>query len=167
MAAPSIAIASFTAGDWVAVERIYAAGIASGVATFETAPPTWEAWDSGHLATPRLVARCEGDVVGWAALSPVSPRAAYRGVAEVSVYVAPSCRGRGVGLLLLRELEVGAIAAGLWTLQATIFAANTASLRLHQRAGFRTVGHRERIAARLGVWHDTVLMERRLAAVSD
>ena len=151
--------------DWPEVERIYAQGIATGDATFETTTPTWEVWDAGHLAAPRLVAEEGGRVVGWAALSPVSRRAAYAGVAEVSVYVADEHRGRGLGLALLRALVAGSEAYGLWTLQATIMAENDASVRLHERAGFRLVGRRERIGRLHGRWRDTILMERRSPAV--
>ncbi len=151
--------------DWPEIERIYAQGIATGDATFETTTPTWEVWDAGHLAAPRLVAEEGGRAVGWAALSPVSRRAAYAGVAEVSVYVADEHRGRGAGLTLLRALVAGSEAHGLWTLQATIMAENDASVRLHVRAGFRLVGRRERIGRLHGRWRDTILMERRSPAV--
>lgn len=151
--------------DWPAVEQIYAAGIATGHATFETATPAWAEWDAAHLATPRLVADEGGVAVGWAALSPASRRAVYRGVAEVSVYVAPEAWGRGVGRLLLDALVQASEEAGLWTLQASVFAGNHASLKLHEQAGFRRVGVRERIAQRDGRWHDTVILERRSAVV--
>ncbi|HEX5817307.1 MAG TPA: GNAT family N-acetyltransferase [Gemmatimonadales bacterium] len=147
--------------DWPAVERIYAEGIATRMATFETATPSWEEWDAAHLVAPRLVALLDGGMAGWAALSPVSRRAVYRGVAEVSVYVADSARRRGVGRALLEALIERADAAGLWTLQATIFAENGPSIRLHEEAGFRLVGRRERIAQLDGRWRDTVLYERR------
>ena len=155
------ALRELAPGDWPAVERIYVEGIASRLATFETESPSWSAWDAGHLATPRLVAELDGEVVGWAALSPVSRRAAYRGVAEVSLYVAGSARGRGVGRLLLDALVDRSHDTGLWTLQATIFAENVPSIRLHERAGFRLVGRRERIGQLDGRWHDTVVYERR------
>lgn len=147
--------------DWAEVERIYAEGIATRMATFETATPPWHDWDAAHLPAPRLVALLDGDIAGWAALSPVSKRAAYRGVAEVSVYVANSARRRGVGRALLESLVARADAAGLWTLQATIFAENGPSIRLHEAAGFRLVGRRERIARLDGRWRDTVVYERR------
>lgn len=154
-----------TASDARRVLAIYARGIETGDATFQTEAPSWEAWDAGHLAAPRLVA-AEGEVVlGWAALSPVSSRPAYAGVGEVSVYVAPEARGRGVGGLLLRALVEAAEEAGLWTLQAGIFPENEASVRLHRAAGFRLVGRRERLGQRDGRWRDVLLLERRSPVV--
>lgn len=147
--------------DWAAVCTIYAEGIATGDATFETAPPAWEQWDAAHLPAHRIVAVIGGQVVGWAALSPVSDRCAYEGVAEDSVYVAPSARGHGVGTALLEALLVSADAGGLWTVQAGIFPENQASVRLHQRCGFRVVGRRERLGRLHGVWRDVLLLERR------
>jgi phosphinothricin acetyltransferase len=147
--------------DWPAVRAIYVEGIATGHATFEQDAPDWEKWDAGKLPVCRLVARMDGDVVGWAALSAVSGRPVYRGVAEVSVYVASRARGRGVGKVLLARLVADSEAAGLWTLQAGIFPENTASIRLHQSAGFRIVGTREKLGEMNGVWRDVVLMERR------
>ncbi len=152
-----------TAADWPAVATIYAEGIATGFATFETQPPTWDLFDVTRLAPGRLVARHDNAIVGWAALSPTSTRAAYRGVAEVAVYVAATARGAGVGRALLDALIAAADAAGVWTLQATILADNASSLALHARAGFRVVGTRQHIARLHGVWRDTVLMERRSA----
>ena len=149
--------------DWPAVRAIYEQGIATRQATFETAAPAWEAWDAGHFAEPRLVAEQAGEPVGWAALSPVSRRPCYAGVAEESVYVAEQARGRGVGRALLERICTDAEAAGIWTIQTSIFPENVASLELHRRCGFRVVGTRERIAQLDGVWRDTVLMERRLA----
>ena len=151
--------------DWPAVRRIYAEGIATGRATFDTEIPDWEGWDAGHLAAPRLVAREDGAVVGWAALGPVSSRPCYRGVAEVSIYVAGSAQGRGAGRLLLEALVTGSEEAGIWTLHSSIHADNSASVRLHQRAGFRVVGRRERIARRADGWADTIIMERRSSVV--
>ena len=144
---------------------IYAAGVTTRNATFETVVPSWEEWDVRHLARPRLVAVEAGAVAGWAALSPVSVRACYAGVAEDSVYVAPGHQGRAVGRALLEELVARSEAAGLWTLQTSIFPENRASLALHLRCGFRVVGVRERIAQLDGVWRDTVLLERRAGAV--
>jgi phosphinothricin acetyltransferase len=160
--APDLRLRDLVPGDWPDVERIYAEGIATRLATFETATPSWQEWDAGHLAAPRLVAMLGTAMAGWAALSPVSRRAVYRGVAEVSVYVADSARRRGVGRALLGALLERSGAAGLWTLQATIFAENLPSIRLHEEAGFRLVGRRERIAQLDGRWRDTVLYERRV-----
>ena len=152
-------LGDMTADDWPAVARIYEEGLDEG--TFEDDVPSWEDWDAGHLAAPRLVAREEGAVVGWAALAPVSRRACYRGVVENSVYVARAARGRGAGRALLEELVHRAEAAGIWTIQAGILAGNDASVALHAGCGFRVVGTRERIARKHGVWRDVVLMERR------
>ena len=146
---------------WDAVARIYAEGIATGNSTFETDVPVWEAWDSKHLAEHRLVALSDGQVVGWAALSSVSERCVYAGVTEGSVYVAAAARGRGVGRALLEELIRGSEAAGIWTIQAGIFPENEASVRLHERVGFRVVGLRKRLGQREGVWRDVLFLERR------
>ena len=154
-----------TRDDWPAVEAIYAAGIATGDATFETAPPSWEEFDRGRMRDHRLVAVEDGNVVGWAALAPTSTRECYSGVVEHSVYVAESARGRGVGQALMEALVAGADAAGLWTIQTSIFPENSASVALHERVGFRIVGRRERIAKLEGAWRDTVLLERRSPAV--
>lgn len=157
--------------DWDAVERIYGEGIDDGSATFEASPPTWEAFDAGRLAVGRLVAVDDaGAVTGWAAAAPVSQRPAYRGVVEHSVYVARSARGAGIGRDLLATLIAETEAAGLWMIQASIFPENTASLRLHEAQGFRTVGYRERIARSTrgpfaGQWRNTVLIERRSGVV--
>jgi phosphinothricin acetyltransferase len=161
MSAGHVTVAPLLPEHWPAVEAIYADGIATGDATFETATPSWQAWDEGHLPCCRLVAVLEGRVLGWAALSPVSRREVYRGVAEVSVYVAGGHRGRGVGSLLMRSLVDASEAAGLWTLQASVFPENRATLRLHEAFGFRVLGRRERIARQHGRWRDTVLLERR------
>ncbi|HJR34638.1 MAG TPA: GNAT family N-acetyltransferase [Gemmatimonadales bacterium] len=158
-------IESMHPADWRAVRRIYAEGQATGRATFDTDIPEWDAWDAGHLGAPRLVAREEGEVVGWAALGPVSSRACYRGVAEVSIYVAGAAQGRGAGRMLLEALVSGSEAAGIWTLYSSIHADNSVSVRLHQRAGFRVVGRRERIARRADGWADTIIMERRSSVV--
>jgi phosphinothricin acetyltransferase len=151
--------------DWPAVATIYAEGIASRDATFETSVPTWEAWDASHLAAQRLVAVEGGRVVGWAALGRVSDRCCYAGVVEDSVYVTAEARGRGVGRALLERLVADAEAAGLWTIQAGIFPQNAASVALHQRCGFRVVGVRERIGALEGRWRDVLLLERRSGVV--
>lgn len=152
-------------GDWESVREIYAAGIATGVATFETevgsAADLDARWTTGH----RWVAVDTSDrVIGWAALTPASTRHCYRGVAETSVYVAPDAAGRGVGRALVRHQVEAAFAAGFWTLQSSIFAVNHASRALHRSVGFREVGVRERIARRDGLWHDTVLIELRSTA---
>jgi len=145
--------------DWPACARIYEEGL--DVGTFEDEVPAWEAWDAGHLAEPRLVARENGAILGWAALAPYSARACYRGVVENSLYVGWAARGRGVGRALLAELVRRADDAGLWTIQAGIFAGNDASIALHAACGFRVVGTRERIARKRGEWRDVVEMERR------
>ena len=152
--------------DWPEVRRIYQEGIATGDATFETEPPSWEAFDGGRLPEPRLVAEVgDGMVVGWAVLSPVSSRCVYGGVAEVSVYVAEEVRGRGVGTALLGELVRRSEDSGLWTLQAGIFPENRATVALHRKHGFREVGRRERIGKMGGRWRDTLLLERRSEVV--
>jgi L-amino acid N-acyltransferase YncA len=151
--------------DWPAVAAIYEQGIRTGQATFETRVPSREEWDAAHLPAHRLVAELGGRLVGWAALSPVSGRCVYAGVAEDSVYVAGHARGRGVGRALLGELVLGAEQTGIWTLQAGIFPENRASIALHQRCGFRIVGVRERLGKLDGVWRDVVLLERRSPAV--
>lgn len=148
-------------GDWPAVRRIYREGIDTGIATFETAVPPSTRLAARWLPGHRWVAEADGAVVGWTAVTPVSGRDCYRGIGETSVYVAARARGRGVGKALLRRQVTAADADGLWTLQTSIFTENRASLSLHHQAGYRTVGIRERIAQRDGVWHDTVLLERR------
>jgi L-amino acid N-acyltransferase YncA len=157
---------SLTAEDWPDVKAIYEEGIASGDATFERAAPPWPDWDAAHLSSCRIVALSgDGRMVGWAALSPVSSRCVYTGVAEVSVYVTSSARGRGVGTRLLTTLVKRSEANGLWTLQAGIFPENTASVTLHERCGFRIVGRRERLGQMGGRWRDVLLLERRSARV--
>ena len=149
------------AADWPAVAAIYAEGIATRLATFETEVPPWDNFAAKTIPGHALVARLDGEVVGWASLSRVSSRAVYAGVAENSVYVAAESRGRGVGRALLDALVTGAEQAGIWTIQTSIFPENTASLALHERCGFRVVGRRERIARLDGLWRDTLLLERR------
>jgi L-amino acid N-acyltransferase YncA len=157
-----IIIQPMEAADWTAVSQIYADGIATGEATFETDVPTWEKWDTGHLPNCRFVARSEtGEVLGWAALSPVSSRCVYAGVAEVSVYVAPSAWGQGVGKRLLQTLVDCSEAEGIWTLQAGIFPENEASVKLHEKLGFRVVGRREKLGQQYGRWRDVLFLERR------
>lgn len=150
-----------TPADWSAVARVYREGIESGHATFETEVPTWEEWDESHVESCRLVSEVEAEVVAWAALTPVSRRRVYRGVAEHSIYVADAVRGRGVGTSLLDALVRASEEAGFWTLQTAIFPENEASIALHSAAGFRVVGTRERLGSHHGVWRDVVLMERR------
>jgi len=150
-----------TPADWPVVARIYGEGIQTGNATFETRVPNWEEWDAGHLEVCRLVTEEDGVVLGWAALSPVSRRQVYRGVAEHSIYIADSARGRGVGTGLLRALVEASEQAGFWTLQTAIFPENETSISLHERHGFRVVGTRERLGQHHGRWRDVVLMERR------
>ena len=147
--------------DWDAVASIYQEGIATGNATFETDVPAWEKWDKSHLRDCRLVAKAEGKVIGWVVLSPVSTRSAYSGVAEVSLYVAGSTRGIGVGKALLNALIDESERIGIWTLQAGIFPENTASIGLAGACGFKEVGRRERIGQMDGIWRDVILMERR------
>ncbi|HET8786655.1 MAG TPA: GNAT family N-acetyltransferase [Candidatus Limnocylindrales bacterium] len=147
--------------DWPAVKAIYEQGIATKLATFETSAPDWADWDETYLRGHRLVAEKRGAVVGWAALLPVSRRSCYAGVVEDSIYVADSARGRGIGRALMERLLDGADRAGFWTVQASVFAENAASVSFHERCGFRIVGTRERIGRLDGVWRDTVLLERR------
>ncbi len=153
-------------GDWPEVRAIYLEGIATGNATFETEAPSWDAWDAAHLRPARLTARdAGGRLLGWAALTPVSGRCVYAGVGDLSVYVAASARGRGVGRALLMALIEASERSGIWTLQAGVFPENKASLELHRRCGFREVGRRERIGRMNGVWRDVILMERRSTTV--
>lgn len=153
--------------DWPAVRDIYLQGIASGHATFETTAPEFDVWDSNHLKVARLVLISDDQVAGWAALSKVSARQVYAGVAEVSVYVATEFRRKGFGETLLRALIEAAERNGIWTLQASIFPENTGSIQIHNRCGFREVGRRERIAKLNGSWRDTVLFERRSSSVGN
>lgn len=147
--------------DWPAVREIYAEGIATGDATFETEPPTLERFRATHLPALSLVAERDGSVVGWAAAGLVSDRCAYAGVAEHSVYVAATDRGTGVGRALLEALIEASEQHGIWTLQSGIFPENTASLALHKACGFRVVGVRERLGQHNGIWRDVLLLERR------
>jgi len=148
-----------------AVRNIYAEGLATGNATFETEVPSWLAWDKGHHSFGRIGALGNGELLGWAALSPVSKRAAYQGVAEVSIYVAQAARAQGVGKFLLKELIVRSESNHIWTLQSSVFPSNQASIELHKRCGFRVIGYREKVAQLNGTWHDNVLLERRSAIV--
>lgn len=155
------------ARDWADIDRIYREGIATGNATFESQPPSWEAFDASKLVTGRLVATDDtGTVLGWVAASPVSTRDTYRGVVEHSVYVAAAAMGRGIGRLLLEAFIEAAEADDIWTIQSSVFPENAASLALHERAGFRVVGRRERIAFMTygpwaDQWRDTIFLERR------
>jgi len=151
--------------DWAAVQSIYREGIATGNATFEVGTPEWEEWDRNHLRDGRFVAINEGQMVGWVALSPVSSRGVYAGVAEVSIYVTSSARDKGIGKALLRALIEESEHKGLWTLQAGIFPENEASIALHKACGFREVGYRERIGQMNSMWRDVILMERRSKVV--
>ena len=156
---------TFSADDWQQVHTIYLEGIATGQATFEVDAPTWEQFDANHLPECRLAARSQGQIIDWAALSPVSHRQVYKGVAEVSVYVAASHQGRGVGKALLEAVVAASERHGIWTLQGSTFPENTASLRMQEDCGFRVVGRRERIACHHGVWRDTLITERRSQVV--
>lgn len=160
-----LTIAPLSPGDWEQVKEIYLEGIATGNATFETAAPSWEQWDAAHFFFARLVARLEGKLIAWAAISPVSQRCVYGGVAEVSVYVSASSRRSGVGRKLLQALIDESEQNGIWTLQAGMFPENSGSLALHQSCGFREVGRRRRIGKMNGIWRDTVLLERRSTVV--
>lgn len=163
-----VVIRAMTDPDADAVLAIYQAGIDTGNATFETAAPDWAGFVASRLPKPRLVATDpdSGAVLGWTALSPVSDRCAYAGVAEGAVYVHPAARGRGVGEALLRALVAQSEQAGIWTVQTGIFPENTASVRLHQKVGFRVVGRRERIGSHHGRWRDVVLLERRSPVIT-
>jgi len=156
-----IQLKSLTPDHWPDVRRIYLDGIATGNGTFEREAPSWEKWDSNHLPNCRLIAQEDSDVLGWAALSPVSSRSVYTGVAEVSVYVAESLRGKGIGKSLLSALIESSEPSGVWTLQAGIFPENAASMALHKALGFREVGRRERIGKMGDQWRDVVSLERR------
>jgi L-amino acid N-acyltransferase YncA len=153
-------------GDWPEVARIYAEGIETGNATFETEVPSWEAWDAAHLAEHRFVAELDGRVAGWISLAPVSSRCCYAGVAEISAYVAAEARSRGVGKELLAAAIESSERAGIWTLQTGVFPENAPSLGLLRRFGFRVLGTQERIGRLHGRWRDVVLLERRSEVVT-
>ena len=153
------------ADDWPVVRAIYEEGIATGHATFQSSAPSWEEWDAGHLPQCRLVVARADAVVGWAALSAVSSRCVYEGVAEVSVYVGATARGAGAGRRLLAALIAESERHGIWTLQAGIFPENVASVAVHKRCGFRIVGRREKLGQMNGQWRDVLLLERRSPAV--
>ncbi|WP_066035232.1 GNAT family N-acetyltransferase [Flavobacterium anhuiense] len=158
-------IRKLLAEDWDQVKLIYQKGIDTGNATFQTSAPSWEDWDQSHLASCRIAMQEDSKVIGWAALTPVSSRCVYAGVAEVSVYVDPAHSGKGIGLNLLNELVRQSEAEGIWTLQAGIFPENAASLSIHEKAGFKILGTREKIGKQNGIWRDTILLERRSAVI--
>ncbi|MGB3150484.1 MAG: N-acetyltransferase family protein [Maribacter sp.] len=152
--------------DWDAVSRIYAEGIATGFATFETNTPSYESWNRAHLKICRFIAENNKGVKGWAALSPVSSRCVYGGVAEVSVYIGYKSRGMGLGTLLMSNLISASETKGIWTLQSGIFPENKGSIKLHEKMGFRHIGKRERIGkTKEGIWKDNLLFERRSSLV--
>jgi len=153
------------ASDWEVVAKIYLEGIATSFATFETQVPSYNDWDKAHTRECRLVAEIDGVIMGWAALSPVSSRCVYGGVAEVSVYISAQSRGQGVGKALMQHLIGESEKAGFWTIQSGIFPENTASIKLHERVGFRYIGKRERVGKIHGVWKDNLLFERRSSTV--
>jgi phosphinothricin acetyltransferase len=157
----NLALEKMKSADWNAVRAIYEEGIATGHATFETEVPEWREWDKSHLRDCRLVAKAKEQVVGWTALSPVSERCVYAGVAEVSIYITSSARGQGIGKTLLKALIDKSEKVGIWTLQAGVFPENTASIALHKACGFREIGYRSRIGQTGDVWRDVVLLERR------
>ncbi len=159
-----LSIRGMTTEDWPVVARIYQEGMDTNLATFQTECPSWEEWNAAHLTKCRLVAVADSEVVGWVALSTVSSRCVYAGVAEVSIYIGAEARGAGVGKALLTALIAASEEAGFWTLQSGIMENNAASIALHTSCGFRKVGYREKIGQdRNGVWRNTLLMERRSA----
>ncbi|MHC0441696.1 N-acetyltransferase family protein [Flavobacterium sp. 3-210] len=158
-------IRKLTEEHWEQVKLIYQKGIDTGNATFQTIAPSWQDWDQSHIASCRIVITENENVIGWAALTPVSSRCVYAGVAEVSVYVDPAHLGKGIGLTLLNQLVKQSEAEGIWTLQAGIFPENKASMRIHEKAGFRILGIREKIGKQNGIWRDTALLERRSALI--
>ena len=147
--------------DWPTVKAIYELGMATGFATFEEQSPDWSVWDQSHLSFGRLAAEIDDKVIGWVALSPVSDRCVYGGVAEVSIYVHPEWKGKGIGKLLLKKAVVESEHSGVWTLNAATFPENTPSLSLLKKSGFREIGYREKIAKKNGIWKDNVILERR------
>ena len=154
-------IRSMAPSDWEHVSRIYLEGISTGFATFETQVPKYEDWDRAHIKECRLVAENDGEILGWAALSPVSSRCVYGGVGEGSVYISDKSRGKGVGKLLMQHLIEESEKAGYWTIQSGIFPENMASIKLHEKVGFRYIGKRERVGKIHGVWKDNLLFEKR------
>ena len=162
----TLEIIHFNKSHWSDIKTIYEEGIATGLATFETKPPSWEEWNKNHLEICRLACIIENEICGWAALSPVSRREVYKGVCEVTIYISDNHRGKGIGDFLLKALIQQSEANGIWTLQAGIFSDNEASIKLHLKNGFRIIGSREKIGQLNGVWKDTVLMERRSKVVN-
>lgn len=161
----NIQIRNMQTTDWEAVKDIYESGIATGIATFETSAPDWEKWNKVHLIFARLVATTNSSVIGWAALSPVSNRCVYGGVAEVSIYLSDNHRRKGIGIKLLQQLIDESERNGIWTLQAGIFTDNIPSVKLHVKAGFRIIGHREKVGKLKGNWKDNYILERRSKTV--
>ncbi|MGB5387159.1 MAG: N-acetyltransferase family protein [Eudoraea sp.] len=158
---PSLLILEMSEAHWPAIAQIYKQGVDTGFATFEKEIPSYEQWNGNHISSCRLVALRDDKVLGWAALSPVSGRCVYGGVAEVSVYVADNAQNSGIGILLMEELITTSEKEGFWTLQSGIFPENTGSIKLHERVGFRYLGKRERIGRLDGIWKDNLLFERR------
>jgi L-amino acid N-acyltransferase YncA len=156
-----VLLREMTEDDWSSVARIYKEGIESGHATFESDIPTWRQWNASHMKCCRIVATADNEIAGWAALSTVSGRCVYAGVAEVSVYVSPSYKSQKIGTLLLESLIKESEMYGLWTLQSSVFPENQASLRIHEKTGFRVIGFREKIGKMDDIWRDSVLLERR------
>ncbi|WP_078553026.1 GNAT family N-acetyltransferase [Bacillus alkalicellulosilyticus] len=161
----TVTVRTMVEDDWDQVCVIYEEGIKTGKATFQQTVPSWEAWDKGHLKPCRLVACQNTTIVGWVALSPVANTCAYKGVAELSLYVKEAVRGQGVGDHLLKTLIPQSESDGFWTLHAGIIRENTASIRLHMKNGFREIGYRERVSKLNGQWRDVLLMERRSTVV--
>ncbi len=157
----AIVIRPFLEQDWNSVSRIYTEGIATGIASFETKVPRWDEWNQKYISSCRLVAEVDNLVVGFAVISQVSNREVYKGVAEVTLYISESHRGKQIGETLLNQLIIESEAKGFWTLNAAIFSENIASINLHKKCGFRIVGLREKLGQRYGKWHDNYLLERR------
>jgi L-amino acid N-acyltransferase YncA len=160
-------ILNLTSDHFHSVAEIYREGIATGNATFQTDAPSWDEWDKSHLPHSRIVAVDNGDVIGWAALTAVSGRCVYAGVAEVSIYIKATHRGKGLGTQLLQRLITDSEKNNIWTLQAGIFPENLSSLKIHEQMGFRRIGYRERIGQMNGKWRDTVLLEKRSSVVGN
>ncbi len=159
-------IAYFTETDWPKIATIYKEGIDTGIATFETKIPNWQSWDASHIKSCRFKAILEGEIVGWAALSPTSKRSVYKGVAEVSIYITSSHRNLGIGKLLLSTLITTSEQEGFWTLQAGIFSNNKGSIALHKSLGFREIGFREKIGKLNDIWYDNTILERRSKTIT-